>query len=198
MSIGIYVPAYDTICPETFKSIYYQQETEEHGRPLFRFVKGYACDVARNKCALDALDARLDYLMFVDSDIVLPSYAVAKLLSCHADIAMGVYPRKNTSTGQTELFSNDNYNFVDENNINISDLPSEPFEIKGGGMGCALIKTSLLMKMKIPYFKYVQWDNGSTLSEDNYFCWRASLVGASIVCNPRVRCGHRFSQFHWE
>ena len=71
MSIGIYVPTYDSVCPETFKSIYLQQIPEGHDRILFDFVKGYACDAARTRCAIKALDSGVDYLMFVDSDIVL-------------------------------------------------------------------------------------------------------------------------------
>lgn len=191
MSVLICIPTYENILPETFKSVYGQQENPIHGRAMFDFVKGYGCAQARNKCAQEALEYDFDYLMFVDSDIILPYDALNNLLEYDADICLGVYPRKNTTTGQTEVFL-PGENFTNENNLNLSDIPeTSRISIKGGGLGCSLIKCSLFKEMNYPYFKYVEYENGELLSEDNYFCWMAAKVGATIQCDTRVRCWHR-------
>lgn len=192
MSVLICIPTYESIAPETFKSVYDQECNEVHGRPLFDFVKGYGCAQARNKAAKEAIDCGVDYLMFVDSDVILPSNALNCLLQYDSDICVGIYPRRNTSNGQTEVFLNTSYNFQDDNNLNLNSIPSDiRIGVKGGGMGCACIKTSLFKKLEYPYFKYVEYDDGSTLSEDNYFCWRAAEAGAKIQCDTRVRCKHK-------
>lgn len=192
MSVLICIPTYESISAETFKSVYSQEDNAVHGRPLFDFVKGYGCAQARNKAAQEALECEVDYLMFVDSDVILPSNALNCLLEYDCDICVGIYPRRNTSCGQTEVFLDTSYNFQDDNNLNLKSIPSDTrIDVKGGGMGCACIKTSLFKKLKYPYFKYVEWGDGSTLSEDNYFCWKAAEAGAKIQCDTRVRCKHK-------
>lgn len=164
-----------------------------HGRAMFDFVKGYGCAQARNKCAKEALEYNFDYLMFVDSDVILPDDAMVNMLQGDADIVLGIYPRKNTTTGQTEIFLPGVKDFTDRNNLNLADIPNQDrIAIKGGGLGCALIKCSLFNKLEYPYFKYVEYDNGATLSEDNYFCWKSGQIGAKIECDTRVRCQHRW------
>lgn len=150
MSVLICIPTYESVAAETFKSVYDQQCNEVHGRPLFNFVKGYGCAQARNKAAKEALECGVDYLMFVDSDVILPSNALNCLLEYDSDICVGIYPRRNTSCGQTEVFLNTSYNFYDDNNLNLNSIPSDTrINVKGGGMGCACIKTSLFKSSSI-------------------------------------------------
>lgn len=192
MSVLICIPTYESIAAETFKSVYDQEFNKEHGRPLFDFIKGYGCAQARNKAAKEALECGVDYLMFVDSDVILPSNALNCLLEYDSDICVGIYPRRNTSCGQTEVFLNTSYNFYDDNNLNLNSIPSDTrIDVKGGGLGCACIKTSVFKKLEYPYFRYVEYDDGATLSEDNYFCWKAAEAGAKIQCDTRVRCKHK-------
>lgn len=198
MSVLICIPTYENITPETFKSIYGLEPDTVQGRPMFDFVKGYGCAQARNKCANEALNYNFDYLMFVDSDIILPCKTLIYMLEGNADIVLGVYPRKNSTTGQTEIFLPGDDNFTDKNNLNISNLNvlDDRITVKGGGLGCALIKCDLIRKMNYPYFRYVEYDDGSVLSEDNYFCWTAGKLGANIQCDTRVRCKHKFTMWH--
>lgn len=192
MSVLICIPTYETITPETFKSVYGLSIDPEQGRPMFDFVKGYGCAQARNKCAKEAMGYGFDYLMFVDSDVILPNDALVNMLQGDADIVLGIYPRRNTTTGQTEIFLPGVKDFTDKNNLNLSNVPEEDrIPIKGGGLGCALIRVDLFNSLSYPYFKYVEYDDGATLSEDNYFCWTAGNIGATIECDTRVRCTHR-------
>lgn len=196
-TILICIPTYETVCPETFKAVYDLDVPEGFERPDFQFVKGYGCDIARNKCAKLAIEGNYTYLMFIDSDVVVPKKCLCHMTEYDCDICMGAYPRNNSATRQTEVFLDTAYNFYDENNVTLPMLEkfrsvSSRVNVKGGGMGCTLIKTSLFEKLSYPYFRYVQYDDGDTLSEDNYFCWQAKKrADALIQLDTRISCKHK-------
>jgi len=190
-SVLIVVPTFDSIEPDTFKSIYGLKKPDGCN-VMFDFIRGYDVARARNLIVREALQFGFDYLLMVDSDIVLPRDALTMLLSIDKDIVLGWYPRKRSTTGQTELFALGHSDFVDTNNINVKDIQGDaPVEIKGGGLGCALIKTSVFTTLGCgPWFKYVEYESGDVLSEDNYFCDVATKCGFKIYYHPQVRCGH--------
>jgi len=191
MKILLAVPTFESIEPATFKSIY---ELNKCGHDIaFVSVTGYDCAKARNEIVKKALNDYCDYILMVDSDIILPQNALQHLIDPLVDICLGVYPRKLTVTGQTELFKLGHTDFNNINNITINDIQScgvDRLEIKGGGMGCALIKTDVFKKIVFPWFTYVTYPNGAVLSEDLDFCCKAIANGFHIYADTRVRCGH--------
>lgn len=198
MKILIAVPTFENIMPETFKSIY--GLTLPSGcEVMFDFCKGYDCAKARNTIAQEAVEYNFDYVLMVDSDIILPSDTLVYMTEPPVDVCLGVYPRKNTKTGMTEIFKLGHKDFVDANNLNISEI-TEPgrLDIKGGGLGCALIKVNLFKKLPKPWFYYKIYPNGAVLSEDNFFCDKASKYGYTIQADTRVRCGHYVREFIYE
>lgn len=195
MNILVAVPTFESITPETFKSIYGLQHPD-NTTILFDFIKGYDCAKARTEIAKEALKDNFDYVLMVDSDIILPSCTLIYMLDPAVDICLGVYPRKNTRTGQTEIFKTGYKNFTDENNLNLSEIVTAGrIDIKGGGLGCALINTQVFKDIDLPWFNYVQYCDGSSLSEDNFFCHKASCKGKVIQADTRVRCGHLTRSF---
>ena len=195
MKVLVAVPTFENILPETFKSIY-GLTIPDGVNVMFDFCKGYDCAKARNEIAKEAVKYGFDYVLMVDSDIILPSNTLQHMLEEPVDICLGVYPRKNTSTGQTEIFKLGYKNFTDENNLNISEIVDPGrMDIKGGGLGCALIKVSLFKALPNPWFYYMIYPNGDVLSEDNYFCDKASKKGFKIQVDTRVRCGHLVRTF---
>lgn len=191
MKILLAVPTFENIEPETFKSIYGLNPCEH--TVLFDFVRGYDCAKARNEIAREAIEGEYDAVLMVDSDTILPSDALAHLTDPVADICLAIYPRKGTICGQTELFRLGYTNFNEQNNILISTLDQydgDRFEIMGGGMGCALIRTSVLKAIPFPWFSYITYPDGSVLSEDLDFCCKATQAGFKIYADKRVRCGH--------
>ena len=195
MKVLVAVPTFENILPETFKSIYGLTITDGVN-VMFDFCKGYDCAKARNEIAKEAVKYGFDYVLMVDSDIILPSNTLQCLLENPVDICLGVYPRKNTTTGQTEIFKLGYKNFTDENNLNISEIVDPGrMDIKGGGLGCALIRVSIFKALPKPWFYYMIYPNGDVLSEDNYFCDRASSKGFKIQVDTRVRCGHLVRTF---
>lgn len=191
INILIAVPTFENISPDTFRSIY-NLEVPENVKTCFEFVRGYDCARARNKIINIALDNEYDYILMVDSDIVLPKKTLVYAIEGNPDFILGVYPRKSEPT-KTEIFNDTKYDFAPSSRWSISELknfPSTRIEIKGGGFGCAFIKTSMLEKMKYPYFNYVNYEDGDFLSEDLYFCVNAKNNGFKIYVDTRILCSH--------
>ena len=191
--ILIAVPTFENIKSECFKSIYGLTRPEGYSL-YFDYVSGYDCAKARNQIAKNSMAGTYDYVLMVDSDIQLPKDTLVRLLECESDIVLGWYYRKRTKTDQTVIFTFGK-DFNDDNCIKgqtmIHEVP-RPIEVKGGGLGIALIKVNVFEKLQYPYFKFVTYPNDLILSEDLYFCNLASESGCNIKCNPSVKGNHIF------
>ena len=65
--------------------------------------------------------------------------------------------------------------------------------IRGGGMGCALIRRDAVERTRFPWFKFVVYeDRHGVLSEDLYFCSACRSAGIDLYADARVKCGHYF------
>lgn len=193
MKILVAVPTSGIIEPEVFKSIY---DLRPAGHELsFDFVRGYDAAVARNRIGTIAQSGGFDYVLMVDSDTIIPPDALELMLDSPVDVCLGVCPRKNTDKGETAMIKMGDRTC--RNSWHYDELPESKTEISCGGFACALIRTYVLTYLDYPYFQYVINEDGSTFSEDFYFCRNAELMGFSVVMDPRVRCGHlaRYFQF---
>ena len=188
--ILIAVPTFENIKPECFKSIFGLRNPENYNL-FFDYVKGYDCARARNEIAKLALKHDFDYVLMIDSDVSVPKDTVVKLLECETDIALGWYYKKRTKTDQTVIYDFGK-DYTDKNMIYGETLwkVNNPFEIKGGGLGIALVNVNVFKKMPYPYFKYIIYDNDTVLSEDLYFCTESRKYGMNIKCNPNVKGNH--------
>lgn len=193
MKILIAVPCASTIEPEVFKAIY-NIKSDEH-ELHFDFVRGYDVAVARNEIVKLAFQGAYDYVLMIDSDTIVPANVLDLMFDPSADIVLGVCPRKNTKEGKTAIIKLDTPEYHDSYYYN--DLPEGRTLVKGGGFACALVRTSVFTILQGPWFQYVTNEDGSTLSEDYYFCQNARFMGFDIYMDPRVRCGHlaRYYQF---
>lgn len=195
MRILIAVPTFETVMPETFQSIWDLDKGEHDVQ--FKFVKGYDCAKARNEIGKLAQLGMFDYVLMVDSDMILPSNTLTLLCEREGDVILGCYPKKGTKDGCVELFKNGTSNF--EKFWYYNELPDEArLPVKGGGFGCAFVRTQLFFDLPYPWFKYVVYDNGDILSEDLYFCDKALGSGFRIEADTRIRCGHCYKDFHYE
>lgn len=181
--ILVAVPTYENITPECFKAIY-----ELKGDSLiFDYVKGYDCAKARNEIAKKAISGGYEYVLMVDSDIIIPLNTLSYMLENPVDVCFGVYPRKNTKTGETELFKDGSFDFV--NRYTIDELKEDRVKVKGGGFGCALIRTEVFNNIPYPWFEFISYENNTFLSEDLSFCLKAS-ARYQLYADTRVKCGH--------
>ena len=188
--ILIAVPTFENIKPQCFKSIFGLTNPQNYNL-FFDYVKGYDCARARNEIVNLAIKYGFDYVLMIDSDVSVPKDTVVKLLECESDIALGWYYKKRTKTDQTVIYDFGK-DYTEKNMIYGETLckVNDPFDIKGGGLGIALVNVNVFKKMTYPYFKYIIYDNDTVLSEDLYFCTEARKYGMNIKCNPNVKGKH--------
>lgn len=143
---------------------------------------------ARNKFCQQAIEGEFDYIFWLDSDMVFPSYVLQQFMQADKDIVAGLYFRRNypfTPVAFSELRR--------ENGVlkmkDLEEWPSDLFEVDGVGFGCVLMKTDCLFDIAGKeggiWFTPTQ-DAG----EDAAFCLRAKEYGYEIWVDPTVKLGH--------
>ena len=158
---------------------------------VHHFVKGWGIAYARNLMALEAMKQGCDYLFMVDSDVVVPSDALKMLVGL--DISAGWYPRgtdplrtnvaKKIQSGWGDCFSVEEMEGFAENGVDLID-------VKGCGMGCAIIRTQVFERLPHPWFKFEDYPSGNCFGEDYWFCHQARSAGMNVYVSPKVKCGH--------
>ena len=189
------IPAYRSCATDTFQAVYNLRIPPKVKKHELVFSKGYGVAQNRNKIANYAIENKFDYILFIDSDIIVPPDALEKLLNQKTDIATGWY---NCVTPEGKivhswmLFDAQNNKYVTrESALNI-EMPTPVEDVPAMGFGCVLLKTSLLKQLPYPYFVYLENANGGVLSEDIYFCnlIRERLPEVKIKGVPAVKCLH--------
>lgn len=206
MKILIAVPTFETIYPDTYKSIF---DLDKGGHEvLFEFVRGYDCATARNSIAQKALDLETDYVLMVDNDVVLPKDALVTLLDEPKDVCLGYYAHRDTDNvyrGRTCVCKLGWFNYPLESEFTAAELRElrdsgqNKIEIHGGGMGCALIRTEMFRKLSYPWYDWVNYADShrGMLSEDLYFCEKCKNGNVKIFTDTRVGCGHLLRRVQW-
>ena len=212
MRILIAVPTFETIYPDTFKSIWNLDKGEHE--VMFEFVRGYDCATARNRIAQMSMDMAADYVLMVDNDVVLPKDALISLLDDPKDVCLGYYAHRDTDNvyrGRTcvcKLRTPDGgyyYNYPLESEYSAEELLDLQDDgvykqaIHGGGMGCAFIRTEVFRRLKYPWYDWVNYNdsNRGMLSEDLYFCEQCKAHNITIYADSRVACGHMMRRLQW-
>lgn len=164
-------------------------------------VVGYGCAPARTRIVELACEKGCDRILMVDSDVELPPDALSCLLEHDVDVCLGYYATQGRFDGETCLCKTGRVNFDRKYNASeireLRERGERLIEVKGGGLGCALIKTSVFERLAYPWFKWVDYADGhGTLSEDLYFCDECAHAGIKIHADTRVACRHAFR--HWQ
>ena len=210
--ILIAVPTFENITPDTFKSIY-DLDKGPH-ECLFEFVRGYDCATARNRIAQRGLDLKTDYVLMVDNDVTLPKSVLLDMLDQPVDVCLGYYAHRNTDnvyTGRVSvcrrLMPNGQLYFhypleSEYTSKEMNEMRGKgeyKVQIHGGGMGCALIKTSIFATLKYPWYDWVNYADShrGMLSEDLFFCEGCRMAQIPIFTDTRAGCGHLLRKIQW-
>lgn len=212
MKIYIAVPTFESIFPDTYKSIY---ELDDGGNSLiFDYVRGYDCATARNRIVQNALDNGADYLLMVDNDVVLPKDTLINLTDDLKDVCLGYYAHRgndNLYNGRTSVckltdqHGREYFNYPLESEYTAAELKElceagqYKIPIHGGGMGCAFIKTSVFNRLVYPWYDWINYNDSrrGMLSEDLYFCEQCKSRSITIYTDSRVSCGHILRHVQW-
>ena len=152
---------------------------------------------SRNLLALTAIEHGFDTIMWFDSDMTFKPDTLHCLLAdmndCGYDLVSGLYVKR-TIPMRPVLWSRIEQPDLSSPNIkkcfdDYLDYPLDTiFPIAGCGFGCVLVKVDLIKRVWDKYgpaFSPYPW-----CGEDISFCYRAGRLGAKMVCDSRVKCGH--------
>lgn len=197
MKILIAVPTFENIMPDTFKAIWDLDKGDNEC--LFEFVRGYDCATARNNIAKKSMDLDADYVLMVDNDVTPPKETLQWMLEDPQDVTLGYYAHRNADNlynGRVSVCKLGWYNYPLESEFKAEEMTAmiadgkTKIQIHGGGMGCAFIKTDVFRRIKYPWYDWVNYNNGSMLSEDLFFCEACRKAKIPIYTDVRVGCGH--------
>lgn len=143
---------------------------------------------ARNKIVEYAIRDGMEWLFFLDYDVIPPPNAIARLLKWKAGVAAGVYHSKSAPSYPLLMIRGMNHCFED---YETGDL----ILVDGVGMGCTLIHMSVFDKIEKPYFRTVPGylkdrQYGPMMTEDIYFCDKVRDAGVEILVDTSIQCGH--------
>ncbi|NLB80942.1 MAG: hypothetical protein GX800_04885 [Clostridiaceae bacterium] len=177
MKVLIAMPTARYIETHTFLSVYNLERPKDVETP-FVAIEGYSVDTSRNMIVKEAIEQKADYILWVDSDMILPEDALIRLLSHNKDIVTGAYAFKDIKSQDLIAFK------IGGGQMEFSSINGLT-EVGAIGFGCCLTKTEIFDKIEFPYFVF-----GEDFGEDIYFCKKARAAGFKIYIDPDVKCGH--------
>ena len=134
----------------------------------------------RENLANEAVKIKADYALWLDSDMMFPSTTAMRLMSHNKDIVAANYMKRSvplTTVAYTERGDWDNW------------LPLESQEdlevVEGIGMGCMLMKVSILEYIERPWFAF-EYKDESWHGEDFYFQKQLQNAGHQIFVDMNL------------
>lgn len=139
---------------------------------------------ARERVCQKALDMGLDWIMMVDSDMVIPSDTVHRLLAHNLPIVSGLAFKRSPP------YQCCAYERVEETDGGwflraLREWPEGLMEVAGVGTACILIRREALEAIPQPWFFPVPG-----LGEDLAFCDRARKAGIPIRVDTTIKTRH--------
>lgn len=151
-----------------------------------------------------------DRIIWIDSDNIVTTKDICRLLSYNEDIVAAWY--RQYSAGELNDKNKTACGYWDRKNgyqrgsvrpLLIEDIPKQPVNNKGlievdyAGMGLMIVKKGVFESMEYPWFRadIVRWEeNGVQMAEidtdDGGFCARAQEKGFHVYIDPAVRILH--------
>ena len=187
MKILIAVPCMDSVPAQFCQSLSVLNKYEECA---IAFQMGSLIYTSRNNLATMAIQKEMDYVLWLDSDMIFSPDVLKKLLEDRdkGDIITGIYYRR-VQPFKPVLFSKLDIDDSGCDWVGYDDYPEdEVFEIEGCGFGCVLTPVSAFVDVMAKFGDMFAPIGG--VGEDLSFCWRARQCGYNIVADPQIQCGH--------
>lgn len=164
--------------------------TGENGFEIYpAFYDYYDPAEMRNTASDEAKKFDVDYVFYMDADMVYPRDSIIRLAKHDVDIVGGMYNTRKLPTLPVHFkkleFTKDfglapNRDYKPNTGLQ---------EQEAGGFGGVLVKREVLNKMKNPYFKIISFDGGF-YGEDVYFFEQALKLGFKGYVDTDLDYGH--------
>jgi hypothetical protein len=198
-SIAVAIPSGDSVPADfwmsfTFSVMRWQQllSAGTISRFEFRNVRSANLAESREQLARWALDGGFSHVLWVDSDMTFPSWALERLLSQKRAIIGASYRMRAHAQGFPTTFTKHGGAF----NPCWPLEGNEPLEVDGIGCGLLLVKTDVYRKLAEPWYSFEYLGGGKYLSEDLRFCDQAKAGGFKVFCDPVVSRWTGHAGFH--
>uniref|UniRef100_A0A6M3ILM6 Glycosyltransferase n=1 Tax=viral metagenome TaxID=1070528 RepID=A0A6M3ILM6_9ZZZZ len=156
---------------------------------------GYELDWMRDRVTQIALERKMDYLLYLDTDMDFPIETIPRMLMVletnkEFNAVCGLYTHK-TPPYMPMMFQE--WNEKEHSySITAGNFPmKKPFPIAASGAGILMVKKEIFKNHKPPYFKFCDPEEVEGLphgiGEDLYFFWK---LRPKLLCDPTLLCGH--------
>lgn len=147
---------------------------------------------AREEAAKKAIEKDMDYIFFVDDDMICPNDLFLKLYRHHeiADIVCPLAFTRNPPYKPVIYASVDGYDPVNKSDYFINEVvmnypKGKLVEVDASGFGAALIKVESMKKINPPYFM-----TSAGTGEDILHCYKMKKTGGRVFVDTSVNIGH--------
>lgn len=136
----------------------------------------------RERLALEAQKIGAEYMLWLDSDMAVPSTTALRLMAHNEDVVAANYVRRQPPHKGVAYETIGDWQ---------NPLPYEPQDdlvsIEGIGMGCMLMRTSILDEIPQPWFEF-GWspETNDHLGEDMIFCQKIAQAGYTIKVDTQL------------
>lgn len=195
MKTLITIPCMDMVHTQFMRSLLQLTKVGEVGFALSSSSLVYD---ARNTLAKQAVDGGFDRVLWLDSDMDFKPDMFVNLMQDMDDnnleIVGGIYfsrkePVVPVVYQKVGYFHDDEQDTVTPCALNYYEYPKdELFPCEGIGFGAVLMTTDLIKKVQDKYG--LPFSPILGFGEDLSFCIRARDVGATIMCDSRIKVGH--------
>lgn len=195
MKTLIAIPCMDMVHTQFMRSLLQLTKVGEVGFALSSSSLVYD---ARNTLAKQAVDGGFDRVLWLDSDMDFKPDMLINLMQDMDDnnleIVGGIYfsrkePVVPVVYQKVGYYHDDEQDTVTPCALNYYEYPKdELFPCEGIGFGAVLMTTDLIIKVQDKYG--LPFSPILGFGEDLSFCIRARDVGATIMCDSRIKVGH--------
>jgi len=136
----------------------------------------------RERLAAEARSVGAEYMLWLDSDMVFPASTALRLLAHKEDIVAANYVRRQLPAKGVAYET-----IGDWENPLIFEPQDDLVEVEGVGMGCMLVKTSVLDDIPQPWFEF-GWtpESNDWLGEDMIFCQKMAQAGNTVKIDTQL------------
>jgi len=177
-----------------------QSHAYRSGEYEVTFFYGRYINFGRQKLAEAAIDAKMDYIFWIDADQTYPEDTISVLLKHDKDIVGGITGKRNDGSPCVWNFTTLEEQLMFRQTKLLKQLNTKAMtglhKVECLGMGGILTKINVFDKIPSPWFQTVyiyanaEIRGGDSIGEDVYFYQKAKEAGLEVWVDTDIVFGH--------